>query len=243
LSIDDKIRIFLTDQIKSRAGSGTVVTLSKEIMMTIADFYKKPENAEGFRKKYGMTSRHRTGWDSGGFQFLMGKLKMNETEMLPCGVEVPVNAKETINLYQKVGVEKHDYPIQLDLPPRFDQSPEIRKQLITKSVGYYYEMAAEIRSIIPVVHGWTLEEMKFNLEALEDPAKAEMAMGTFLTANRGNWTMGNLNPHKGVGTGTFLAPKKSAVDSVHPSKSREIAVGSYKALHNSENYLLRQSRE
>ena len=213
--MEDKIRIFLTDQARSRTGSNSVVKLSKEIMIAVSDFYKKPDEANGFRKSYGMTSRHTAGLDSGGFQFLMGKLRLAESEMLPCGIEVPATAKETVEIYKRIGVLKKDYPIQLDLPPRFDQAPETRRQLITRTAGYYYEMAEELPWVIPVVHGWNLEEMKYNLELLTDPDKARIAMGTYAAETRGVWTMGNLNPHK---------PKS-------------LGVGSMKAFHNSENYL------
>lgn len=214
--IENKIQIFLTDQARSRAGSNNVIGLSKQVMLAVSPFYSKPESADGFRKAYGFTSKHTAGLDSGGFQFLMGNLDLGEPQILPCGVKVPTSARATIDLYKRIGVEKHDYPIQLDLPPRFNQEPEVRKQLIERSVGYYYEMAQEIPWTLPVVHGWTVEEMKYNLELLENPEKAELAMGTFLTEMRGNWTMGNLNPHKPKG---------------------ELALGTYKALHNSENYL------
>lgn len=202
MTLEEKIQIFLTDQAKSRAGSGSVTELSKEIMISIGDFYKKPENADGFREDYGMTVKHTAGWDSGGFQFLMGKLKIAESEMLPCGIEVPASAQETISLYKRIGLHKKDYPIQLDLPPRYDQAPNIRKQLINRSVGYYYEMAAEIPGVIPVVHGWTLGEMEHNLTLLEDPDKASLALGSFAGATQG-WTMKNLNPHKDVGVGSM----------------------------------------
>jgi len=211
---EDKIRIFLTDQARSRTGSNSVVQLSKEIMIAVSDFYKNPNEANDFRKVYGMTSRHTAGLDSGGFQFLMGKLKVENSEVLPCGLEVPASAKETVEIYKRMGVLKKDYPIQLDLPPRFDQDPNTRKQLITRSAGYYYEMAEELPWVVPV-HGWSLEEMKFNLELLMDPDKARIAMGTYAAETRGVWTMGNLNPHK---------PKS-------------LGVGSMKAFHNSENYL------
>jgi len=214
LSVDDKIRIFLTDQARHGGRTNGVVNLSKEIMISITDFYKKPEKANDFRKNYGMTKKHTAGLDSGGFSFLMGKFKMEQSELLPCGIEVPVTAKNTIDLYKRMGVMKRDYPIQLDLPPRFDQAPDIRKQLITRSAGYYYEMASELPWVIPVVHGWTKEEMEFNLEIITDPDKARIAMGTYAAETRGVWTMGNLNPHK---------PKS-------------LGIGSMKGLHTSVDY-------
>jgi len=211
--LEEKIRIFLTDQARSNSRTNTVVELSREIMLSITDFYKAPEKANGFRETYGMTKKHTAGLDSGGFSFLMGRLRVEESEILPCGIEVPATAKDTIDLYKRIGVLEKDYPIQLDLPPRFDQSPEIRKQLITRSAGYYYEMVGELPWVIPVVHGWSQEEMEFNLELITDPDKARVAMGTYAAETRGVWTMGNLNPHKprGLGVGS-MKPLHTSVD-------------------------------
>lgn len=214
-SLADKIQVFLTDQASSRAGSGNIIKLSDEIMISVGDFYKNPTKADGFRTNYGMKKKHKAGWDSGGFQFLMGKLKVDDSAILPCGIEVPATAQETINLYKRIGIHKTDYPIQLDLPPRYDQSPEVRKQLIDTSVAYYYEMVAEIPGVIPTVHGWTLEEMERNLELITDPDKARVAMGSYAAMTRGTWTMGNLNPHEG----------------------NEVGVGSMKSFHNSFDYV------
>lgn len=235
----DKIQVFLTDQASSRAGSGNVIKLSNEIMISVGDFYKNPTKAEGFRTNYGMKKKHKAGWDSGGFQFLMGKLKVADSVILPCGIEVPATAQETINLYKRIGIHKTDYPIQLDLPPRYDQTPEVRKQLIDTSVAYYYEMASEIPGVIPTVHGWTLEEMERNLELITDPDKARVAMGSYAAMTRGTWTMGNLNPHNGkdVGVGSMKSFHNS-FDYVpytdnHSNKDRDkLAVGSFKALGN-----------
>lgn len=214
--LEDKIQIFLTDQARANSRTNSAVNLSKEIMISITDFYPTPEKANGFRKIYGMTKKHTAGLDSGGFSWLMGKLKVIEPELLPCGIEVPATAKNTIDLYKRIGVLKKDYPIQLDLPPRYDQPPEVRKQLITRTVGYYYEMVGELPWTIPVIHGWSKEEMEFNLELITDPDKARVAMGTYAGSTRGVWTMGNLNPHKPKGLG----------------------LGSMKSLHTSVDYRL-----
>lgn len=65
----EKVKIYLTDQL---VGRPNVRTMSREIMLAVTDFYKKPERAEDYRKK-SFTNWHRPAWDSGGFQFLMGK--------------------------------------------------------------------------------------------------------------------------------------------------------------------------
>ena len=234
--------IFLTDQIQGRAAR-SAVNLSNQIMLTVANFYGKPAKADGYRDKYGMTKIHQAGWDSGGFQLLMGKkLKGVPMEPLPCGIQVPVNASKTIALYKRVGLEKKDLPIQLDFPPRYDQPPEHRRQLIERSVLYYYEMLAEIPDVVPTIHGWTLEEIEHNLELITDPDKAsKIALGSYI-GSRNNWTMGNMNPHNGkVAAGSFTAPPKgrSAVDYVGPWKRKKaVGVGSYKATVNSTNPIL-----
>ena len=239
----EKIRIFLTDQARGRRAS-RVMDLSNHIMLTVAEFYKNRAMANEFREGFGITSAHTMGWDSGGFQFLMGKLKGVPMETLPCGIEVPIDASSTIDLYKRVGVVKRDLPIQLDLPPRWDLSPEMRDQLIRKSASYYWEMLEEIPYVVPVIHGWTLEEIKLNLELVEDPDsmtavgsniplwarnKSGVAAGSN-AGSRNNWTMGNMNPHNGrVAAGAFTSPDKSAVDYVGPHK-KKVAVGTFKGL-------------
>ena len=44
----EKVRIFLTDQL---VGRPNVRTMSREIMLAVTDFYKRPERAEDYRKK------------------------------------------------------------------------------------------------------------------------------------------------------------------------------------------------
>lgn len=206
-------------------------------MVTVTDFYKQPHKADGFRENYGMTDIHTAGWDSGGFQYLMGKLKGVPLEVLhPELPPVPINARKTIDIYKRVGAKAHDLPIQLDLPPRYDIAPDLRKMLIERSVGYYYEMLPEIPNVVPTIHGWTLEEIEYNLELVEDPDK--LAAGSMTSLSNSTWTMGNMNPHNGrVAAGTFTAPEKSAVDYVHSRKKKDIAVGSYKSLDRSVNYV------
>lgn len=247
----EKIKIFLTDQTKDRRAN--VSTMSKEVMLAVNEFYPRPDNADNFRKEYGLTSKHVTGWDSGGFQFLMGKLKGIPVELLPCGIEVPVNAQPTLDLYRRVGVTKSDLPIQLDLPPRYDLPPDHKRELIERSAAYYWEMVEEMPWIVPVVHGWKLEEILYSLELVEDPDKLsqmsivgkirELAVGTNAGAKT-DWQMGKLNPNRkryddDIAAGVFAAPGKgsSAVDHCHPTRPRHVAVGSFKAETGSVNYL------
>jgi hypothetical protein len=206
----EKIKIYLTDQARGRK-AGRVTDLSQEIMISVTDFYEQPRSAEGFREKYGMKNIHRAGWDSGGFQFLMLKLKGMPMETLPCGIDVPVDASRTIDLYKKVGAKLDDLPIQLDLPPRLDLPPESRRQLIERSARYYWEMVPEIPNTVPTIHGWTFNEIKYNLELVTDPDK--LAAGSYISTTN-DWTMGNMNPHNGrVAAGTFNQPAKSLVES------------------------------
>ncbi|GAJ00934.1 unnamed protein product, partial [marine sediment metagenome] len=44
----EKVRIFLTDQL---VGRPNVKTMSREIMLAVTDFYKRPERAENYREK------------------------------------------------------------------------------------------------------------------------------------------------------------------------------------------------
>jgi len=242
MTMDDKIRVFLTDQSRSRAGSNKVSEMSKQVMVSISPFYKRPETADGFRKEYGMTKKHTWGIDSGGFQFLMGKLDGVPLETLPCGVKVPTSAQHTIDIYKRTGLQQRDLPIQLDLPPRYDLPPEHRKQLIDRSVLYYYEMVPEIPEVVPVIHGWTKEEMEYNLELITDPDKAQVALGSYAATTRGSWTMGKLNPHKPrLGVGSMKAFHNSEnyigfTDNVANKDRDQLAIGSYKVLTHNNYY-------
>ncbi|MCK4266356.1 MAG: hypothetical protein KAX31_03685 [Thermoplasmata archaeon] len=105
MDLDEKIRIFLTDQAKGRS-AGKVNDISNQVMITVAEFYKKPHEADGFREDYGLTKVHTAGWDSGGFQYLMHKLKGMPLEVLhPDVPPVPVNAQKTIEVYKRVGAQ------------------------------------------------------------------------------------------------------------------------------------------
>jgi hypothetical protein len=198
MTLEDKIRIYLTDQL---VGRPNINKLSKEVMLAVADFYKSPSQADGYRKNR-FTDWHRPAWDSGGFQFLMGKLD-NPDPM------------KTVDLYQRIGVTEKDLPIQLDLPPQYILPSEERMALVYKSAEYYWRMAEEIPFIVPVVHGWTLEEATTSLRLLDDPDllgcgamlnvggtgvdnvtsnKSCLSAGTF-TSKMYPWSMGNLNPH------------------------------------------------
>lgn len=198
--------IFLTDQLTGRPN---IKTMSREIMLAVTDFYKSPPRADGYREKT-FTDWHRPAWDSGGFQFLMGKLK-------------DPDPMKTVDLYKRIGVKEKDLPIQLDLPPRYDLSREERLALVYKSAEFYWRMVPHIPFVIPVVHGWTYEELSTSLELIDDPDK--LASGAFIQSGR--YVLdeaGNLK--KGVG-GNF-STGGYALDHVTSNKSH-VSAGSYHA--------------
>lgn len=178
--------IYLTDQV---TGHPNIKALSPHIMFSVADFYKKPETAENYRSIF--TSQHRLAEDSGGFQFLMGKLPLKDCDPM-----------KTVNIYKSIGVTRKDFPIQLDLPPRYSLNKEERLKLIVLSAKFYHAMVQEIDWTVPVVHGWTYEELSLSLELVEDPDKLasgsksvrKVSAGTFF-GSQYDWVMGKLNSH------------------------------------------------
>lgn len=238
----DAVNIFLTDQLQGRPN---IRTMSKEIMMTVNNFYKTPDSADGFRGKI-LNDWHRPAWDSGGFQFLMGKLK-------------DPDPMKTVDLYKRIGVKPHDLPIQLDLPPRYDQAPEVRRALITLSAQFYWTMLSHIPYIIPVVHGWHQKELEMSLEFIEDPdrlatasyaptalrnvvgAGAHIQSGRYVLNEAGNlkgcgthfstggFAIDHVNSHKScIGAGTNKSETTPYVlDNVTSDKKKRISVGAF----------------
>jgi len=195
----DKVRklktIYLTDQLQ---GHPDIKSISNEIMFSVTEFYKNPEKADNYRSIF--TDNHRLAEDSGGFQFLMGKLPLEKCDPM-----------KTVEIYKNIGVKRKDFPIQLDLPPRWQLSKEERRVLIIKSAEFYHVMTQEIDWVIPVVHGWTFEELALSLQLIEDPDKlacgsfaatstrtkdkmTRLALGTF-HGSQYDWVMGKLNSH------------------------------------------------
>ena len=185
---EEKCRIYLTDQLEGRPN---IKTMSREIMLAITNFYNSPKRAEGYRKKI-FTDWHKPAWDSGGFQFLMGKLS-NPDPM------------RTVEIYKKVGVKPCDLPIQLDLPPRYDLPKEERLALIYKSAEFYWRMVEHIPYVIGVVHGWTRQELSTHLELLDDPDR--MASGSNLA-----FAMRNKVGKFTLGSGAFLQSGRYVLD-------------------------------
>jgi len=197
--------------------------MSKEIMLSVSDFYKTPSRADDYRKTQ-FTDWHRPAWDSGGFQFLMGKLP-NPDPM------------RTVDVYKRVGVKPKDLPVQLDLPPTYHMPKKERLSLINLSAEFYWRMIEHIPFIIPVVHGWDHEELCASLELLEDPdklatgsniataARNEIGVGAFFQSGRYILDeAGNLK--KPIGAGAFMNTGGTAVDNVTSDKSL-VVTGSY----------------
>lgn len=159
--------IYLTDQVK---GHPNIKAISREIMFSVYDFYRKPNQADGFRKKM-FTDYHRLAEDSAGFQILMGKFASMET--LFKDFSIP---KRTVDIYKRIGITSNDLPIQLDIPPRYNLPKEETLAIVHRSAEFYHFMRAEIPEVIPVVHGWTLKELQQSLEWIEDPDR--LASGT-----------------------------------------------------------------
>ena len=228
--------IYLTDQV---FGHPNIRDISREVMISVADFYKAPKKAEGYREVF-FKDYHRPAWDSGGFQFLMGKLPLEECDPL-----------RTVQIYKSIGVDKHDFPIQLDLPPRYGLSDEETLSLIKKGAEFYHVMAAEIPNIVPVVHGWTKEQLETSLEFIEDPdrlatatniptfartkAKMTQASGTNLTVTGGSqYILDHVtSDHShvlGAGTNQGMTKEKDWVMghlNPHSSVADRLAAGGY----------------
>jgi len=130
-------------------------------MLSVENLYKRPEKAEGYRKMF-LTDYHTAAWDSGGFAYLMRRLKNPDPY-------------KTIALYKAVGVKKDDLPMQLDTPPAYDLTKKERYADIYKSALYYHIMLQEIPNVLGVAHGWTLEELSLSLEWIEDPDRLAAA--------------------------------------------------------------------
>lgn len=162
-------------------------------MLAITEFYGRPQNAEGFRAK-NFTDWHRNGWDSGGFQILMGKIPLSEADPM-----------KTVEIYKRVGVKEQDFPIQLDLPPRYDFSHEEKMSWIEQGALFYHTMRTEIPFVVPVVHGWTYEEISHSLELIEDPDKLCTGTNIPLSARnkQGPFSLGASDKSHVLGTGSL----------------------------------------
>jgi len=182
--------IFLTHNIE-QLDKPLVHKLFDKLMFSIEPLYERSlRRYVGFRRKF---SNHTIAYDSGGFAFLIGKIRQ------------PPDPSKTIRIYKSLGFNKNDFLIQLDLPPQYFMRKEERIALIAKSAQYYHYMRSKINgNIIGVVHGWDHEELKLSLELLLNPDK--IALGTYMPVTK-PYAM------KTIGLGSF------AVKAVLPEKT------------------------
>jgi hypothetical protein len=144
------------------------------VLFSVADAYNNDKFTDLRNKLNG-----RVCYDSGGFQFLMGKLSNPDPN-------------KTLKVYEKLGYSSKDLLIQLDLPTNYYDSPSKRLELISRSALFYHQMIAKNKNIIPVVHGWTNTELKASLEQVFD--SDTIGMGSYSATTT-----------RGVGVGTYSA--------------------------------------
>lgn len=131
-------------------------SISRELMFSVAPAYGKLGKYAKFRELW---NNCKIAYDSGGFSFITGKLKNPSPE-------------KTITVYKALGFKNGDILIQLDLPPKPSMNPKERLELIKKSAKFFHIMKKELGEyVLPVVHGWSKEELKRSIKLLEDPAK------------------------------------------------------------------------
>jgi len=164
----------------------------KRVLHSIMPFYNKNPPKNFFSKWMGVKKCY----DSGGFSFLMGNV-----------AEEQLNPDRTIKIYKRLGYEKDDILLQLDLPPYYFTNKEKRRALIDKNVDYYFYQKSKIENIIPIIHGWEKAELKYNLEKLNGNASKTIA-----TCYNGNLVaIGSnlsLSKNKQVAMGSYLATSK-----------------------------------
>lgn len=206
--------IYLTDQVNRKPD---IKDVSNDIMLNINDFYKNPKKADGYRTRT-FTLQHHIAEDSGGFQFLMGKLKGGiPTKLTKDWIINLPDPHKTIDIYNRIGVQEEDLPMQLDLPPRYDLAKDRREALIEMSAYNYHVMRVQIPWVVPVVHGWTRRELLRSLELLEDPDK--LATGSYLPLAR-------RTKARMVGAGTFKATQAGGPGNLLSSNGKQgVAAG------------------
>ena len=186
--------IFLTHNI-DQLDKPAVFKIFNRLMFSIEKLYTRNHlKLKGFRER--INSVKQVAYDSGGFSFLLGKIKQ------------PPDPKVTVAIYKALGFREKDFLVQLDLPPQYYMSKNERLRLIYESAKNYHIMVSELGSnVLGVVHGWDVEELKLSLELLRDPDK--VALGTYFPVTK-------VYAHKYIGLGSF------AVKTVLPEKSVEL---------------------
>lgn len=216
--------IFLTHNIE-QLDKPMVHKIFEKLMFSIEPLYEKVSLGKyvGFRRIF---SNHVIAYDSGGFAFLLGKIKQ------------PPDPGKTVRIYKSLGFNRKDFLIQLDLPPQYFMCKEERIALIVKSAQYYHYMRSKLNgNVVGVVHGWDLEELKLSLELLLDPDK--IALGTYIpvtkpyamkTIGLGSYAARAVLPEKTVATPSCLAESKTFFKTLG---NKLIGLGSYANTKNS----------
>jgi len=150
-------KVFLTDILGNH-----IADIFDNLMFSVVPAYFNVKRFINYRKRL---NGRRIAYDSGGYQFLIGKIKQ------------PPNPHRTIDVYRKLGFKERDFLIQLDLPPSYFMSKEERLRLITKSAEFYHLMKTQLKNVLGVVHGWTPDELQLSLELLT--ADNVLSVGTY----------------------------------------------------------------
>lgn len=200
----------MTDQFCTKTD---IKDISKHILFSVAEAYNNPNKAKDYRKRF--SDSHRIAEDSGGFSFLMGKLPIEKCDPM-----------KTVEIYRSIGVTRNDFPIQLDLPPKYILPREERAKLIIKSAEFYNVMKQHIDWVVPVVHGWTLQELLMSYTLLSEPEKI-VAAGTNLGLADGCHNI--LDKVPPGGRKPLAVPNGDITTSVvdHVGNFRKVAVGSF----------------
>ena len=149
-------RVFLTDVLGSY-----VADVFDDLMFSVAPAYRNIKRFINFRKSL----NGRVAYDSGGYQFLIGRIKD------------PPDPLRTVDVYRKLGYRESDFLIQLDLPPAYFLPKDERLKLIRKSAEFFHVMKAELKNVLGVVHGWEQDELQLSLELLT--ADNILSVGTY----------------------------------------------------------------
>jgi len=222
--------IFLTHNLE-QLDRPALHKLFSDLMFSVEPCYNRCSKYVNFRRQINI---NRIAYDSGGFAFLLGKIRE------------PPNPKRTCQIYRLLGYTEWDFLVQLDLPPQYYMPREERIQLIKKSAEYYWMMHGELNTdrLLGVVHGWTEDELHLSLKLLEDPD--ELAVGCNFSTMKpyahdyiqkrialGSYNVKTVLAEKIVATPSCLSEMKGLCPAGAPSISKTIALGSYAGTKNS----------
>ena len=138
--------IFLTDQLGS-----DLLKIFDNLMFSVFPAYRRVSKFINIRKKI---KARKIAYDSGGYHFLLGKIKS------------PPNPYRTMKIYEMLGYGEEDFLIQLDLPPSPHIPKKERIKLIERSAEFYHIMQEKM-PVLGVVHGWDYDEIEYSLSLLE----------------------------------------------------------------------------